>query len=199
MIRQYLYTATQLSIALGISRIAFFGFGPKPRGRERRSYGNVFVFDPDRLPDQLQAMLREAMLREARSTRRCTTVEEFIRLRVQERRRAAIPEMLTQRLSPGRKVFAMRDVIEHYLAHRDCGRPEVDSNVSARAEFLKKFRRTISEKQIRRLAKRVTDAGGPELAPIDAYAEQKSVSHARGGERRNPRCSGDGRCTPSTS
>lgn len=172
------FTATQLAAALGMSRIQFFGFAPQARKSEERSYGKVLVFAHDKLPDELRELLRSAKIEH-----RCASIEELVRFRLQERRRPAVAGLFRQRLAPGPKALIMRAVVNRYLAEMDSGKSERESNILARAEFEKRFRRKIGECQIRRLAAKVTHAGGPELAPIDAYADHKSVSHARGGGR----------------
>src|ERR1700682_1567931 len=107
--RALLFTATQLSVAMGISRVRFFSFAPRAKKKELRAYGSVLVFEPSKLPDTLRELLQAVKLRH-----RCNSVEELIRLQQQESRRAAMPGLLQQRLAPGPKDFAMREVIHRY-------------------------------------------------------------------------------------
>ena len=177
-----LKTATEIAIALGISHARFFSFDPVPVRRVQRSYGSVLGFSVESLPEELRALLRY------RRRRNTFSAADFISFEIQRRRRPVIGELLKRRRTPtlGPKVDVMREVLNRYIWHLDNGMSEAQSNVRARSHFLRLVRRdSINERQIRRRAERIIEAGGPELAPIDAYDADGSKSVQRKPGRRS--------------
>lgn len=171
-----LMTATQISIALGISHARFFSFHPVPVRRVQRSYGHVLGFAIATLPDALLALFPFQQRRSA------SFRTDFVSEEIQKRRRIAIGDWLERRRAPvlGPRTVGLCVVLNRYLRHLDNGMPEVQANVRARAHYLRIFRRdSINERQIRRRAARVIDGGGPELAPIDAYDADGAKSMSR--------------------
>ncbi len=171
-----LFTASQLALATGISRTEFFRSKPRPIKRARRSYGTVPVFAVKNLPEELRGRLHMARMKSG-----CKSFQEFVRSRLQMRRRATVHSLLLQRLAPSARAFKIREVFAVYFRSLDCGKTQIDSNRRARAEWIKRFGRNFDERQIRRIAAKIDDAGGPELAPIDAYGTGKSLPRARSG------------------
>ena len=173
-----LFTATELSFALDLSRHEFFLLSPKcAPSLSRRRYGEVPVYAVALFPKELRARLEDR-----RIERGCSGVTELVRRTQQDRRRTAVSDIvLYSRLAPWHEAFDVQKVLDGYFAAIDSGIDETKANVSARSRWLRLFGKRCSERTIRRIASRVHACGGPELAPIDAYADQKSVPHARGG------------------
>lgn len=168
-----LLTASELSITLGISRTKFFRLQPTPKKAIARNYGQVAGFAVIKLPEELKELLRQQMVRHGYAP-----PLEFVRARLQERRRNSSPMAFRQRLAPHAKAFSMREVMNRYFAALDNGKGEHLANREARAEHVRQFGESCEERKIRRIGARVDDCGGPDLAPIDAYSDLKSVPNA---------------------
>ena len=181
-----LFTATELSAALDISRHEFFLHEPRFNVLENRRYGEVPVFSVAMLPDALKQRLQQQ-----KSERDCGTVEELVRRAQQDRRRTAVLDIvLYSRLAPARDAFEVQRVMDVYFRELDTGVAETKANATARGRWIRIFGSRCSERTIRRIAVRVQACGGPELAPIDAYADQKSIPHARGGKAKHHEAAG---------
>lgn len=174
-----LFTATELSFALDLSRHDFFLHQPRFHILSKRRYGEVPVYAVALLPKNLRLRITEQ-----RIERGCSSIEELVRQAQQSRRRIAVLDLvLYSRLAPSHDAFAVRNVIDGYFRSLDSGATEAEANTSARGKWLRRFGKRCNERTIRRIAARVQACGGPELAPIDAYADAKSVPHTRGGRR----------------
>jgi len=176
-----LFTPSQLSVALGMRRSVFFSFSPKAQKRIRRGYGKVLGFAVNALPKHMQAKLDRQ-----RFAHKATSVQELIRANQQLIRKAIILGSVRTRLAPDDDAFLRQQISNVYFCACDNGHPESVANFRARLKWHELFGKSCNEKTIRRLAARVDDFGGPDLAPIDAYAMEKSFPRTRGGGRLTP-------------
>lgn len=185
------FTASELCLAARIPRSRFFAHRPKAKRVTSRWYGKVAAFAVEKLPENLRDLLDRARRREDYAS-----VEEFVRARLQLRRRENVVSLLRQRLAPRSRAIELRDVLAVYFQALDNGKSESESTRLARADFVRRTGANISERQIRRIAVKVDAAGGPDLAPLDAYAPAKSVSHKRadGGQHHGAAATAAARC-----
>jgi hypothetical protein len=160
---------------MGISRHLFFSCEPESQGSIVQSYGVVRGFRISKLPDLLRSKIQGARrsLSDSKAIRLVRTVQ-------QRRRRVALRAAAGQRLAPGREASAVRVAMNVYFREIDNGKAEQSANLVARRFWLEAFGTACHERTIRRLAARVDSFGGPELAPLDAFAAGKSISRARG-------------------
>jgi hypothetical protein len=176
-----LFTATELSLGLSMSRRAFFRYKPKAFIKIDRAHGRVLGFSVETLPANLQARLSRERIAE-----RHNTVEELIRFRQQSKRRQdMLFELSRQRLAPGQRAFDWRQVMNSYFCAVDNGEFEPNARMLAKAKYFEFYRRPCSDRHLRRIIARIEAYGGPDLAPIDAYGDRRSIPHARGGGRKH--------------
>jgi hypothetical protein len=174
----WLFTASQICVALGMSRWGVFTSGARPGGRIKRSYGTVRGFSTTNLPRYLQERLeRERVAHKARS------VCELVRIKQQKIRKTNAHQFARGRLAPDVDALLRKRILDHYFFELDNGINERTANLHARVKWMAAFSKACHERTIRRLATRVEGFGGPDLAPIDAYSADKSFPHARGGGR----------------
>lgn len=171
----HLFSASELSLTIRISRAEFFALKPRVEGRANRGYGSIPLFNPKTQPAALQEKLH-ALRKRFRATPK---FEEIVRKSLQHVRREHFAGLFDQALAPRWKAQATMRALNRYFRAADCGWPQWKAAREASAEFIRLTGCTIGERQIRRLAQRVDQLGGPELAPIDAYRDFRSVPHKR--------------------
>ncbi|MGI8438097.1 MAG: hypothetical protein ACR2NX_14565 [Chthoniobacterales bacterium] len=158
-------------------RSVFFSFEPKAVAKLHRTYGRVKGFAIGKLPGVLHERLRLA-----RRPFGSRTFTELVRLTQQRGRIEHVRAICHQRLAPDRASVLVREALNSYFRALDNGVAEKTANLKARTKSLALFQQDCNERTIRRIARRVDDFGGPELAPLDAYAPGKSIPHARSGK-----------------
>lgn len=174
----HLFTATEASLLLGMRREAFFLLRLESLQRADRGYGTVRLFDLATLPEDLKARLETLRIQH-----RCRTLDELLRSQQQEIRRASIERLLVQRLAPRWDALVRRSAMGRYFRVIDNGGEQWKAIRAARGELIRLSGRDMEERTVRRLADRIDAAGGWLLAPIDAFALLKSVSHRKNVKR----------------
>lgn len=166
-------TAPQWAKLLGITPRGFTKAGVAGRdaavdmGEGRLAIRQVYSFAA--LPERWQLIIEAA-----REKHGATTATALLRIHAVETRQWVAPFPWTSygpkaRLRAEQRQ-AMMAVWYGILQQRDS--TKVQANRSARAEFMRITGRTISEKQVYRLAKQIDERGG-ELAPLEAYLDAK--------------------------
>lgn len=74
------------------------------------------------------------------------------------------------------KAHKVRAVMIVYSTALDAEKDEREANCDARSSWLAEFEEACSERTIRRWAKKIDERGGVEWAPIEAYADRKSLA-----------------------
>lgn len=171
----HLFSASELSLTIRSSRTEFFALKPRAERRGNCGYGSIPLFDPKAQPPALREKI-DALRKRFRTAPK---FEEIVRRSLQQVRREHLAGLFDQALAPRWKAQATMRALHRYFRAADCGWPQWKAAREASAEFVRLTGRTIGERQIRRLAQRVDQLGGPELAPLDAYRDFRSVSHKR--------------------
>lgn len=167
------FTASELALALSISRREFFWCKPHSNLIIERCYGDTPGFFVSKLPEDIQLALQNARIQNG-----AKSLRELVRLKQQKTRRAAFFETIPfQRLAPSGDAFLCRTVMTSYFRDLDNGKFENACNRAARYRWRRLFGQSCNERTIRRIANMVDAFGGPELAPIDAYVDRKSCPH----------------------
>ncbi len=164
------FSATELSAALSISRFEFFIYRPKSTARLKLNYGAVPGFLLGRLPRELKEKLEAARIHHS-----CLCIDDLVRLKLQIRRRDSFYKLMSARLAPGRDAILRREAMAVYFCALDSGETIRAATWKTRKKYFFLSRVSLSDRTILRTAKRVDMFGGPELAPVDAYAPIKSL------------------------
>jgi hypothetical protein len=81
--------------------------------------------------------------------------------------------------SSQRRAFYRRIILVAFYAAVDAGATFGYAELAARGVSLAIFGKAVDAKTIRRTVGRIETCGGPDLAPLEAYADCKSVPHPR--------------------
>jgi hypothetical protein len=107
----------------------------------------------------------------------CTTLRELLT----RRSRAWTPDLELSELpvATQQRAFKRRKAMTAYYEALDAGRSKTAAKDAACAVWAAEFGEPCNEKTIRRLVRTVNERGGINEAPIEAYADGKSVPHER--------------------
>lgn len=95
-----------------------------------------------------------------------------------ERRAWTPPKKLTELPAASQaKARRMREVLAVWYGQLELGATKAEAAQRAAAKHFEHFGRLISYKQLTRLEAKIDERGGFEFAPIEAYADAKSVPH----------------------
>lgn len=170
---RWLYTASEISLLLSLSRREFFRTNPVRRGMLDRGYGPVPGYS---LRDLSPAW--RARIKEAQRTLGCKTAGDLLKTKRSAARQPAKP-LAEYPFATAVKAVRIRAVMHFYFSLLDFGLPEMDANMLTRSAWKIFSGITCNEKTLYRRARTVKQFGGPSLAPLEAYCDGKSVSHKR--------------------
>lgn len=167
-------TAAEWAQLLGITKKAFILRRVGHSHMVARAGGLTKVYPFSALPPDYQATLE--------TLRRSQGVWSFADLRavraVELRSWDAPKEIGTLPPASQEKAKKVRAVMEVYFAAAESMTLGA-ANTKAQAKWLELFGEACNEKTIRRWADKIEARGGPEFAPLEAYADNKSVPHVR--------------------
>lgn len=166
-----LFTASEICLPTGLTREFFFRQIPKAASHGDRGYGDVPLFDATLLPRELKGRLRGI------DNRPSEALDLRVRRKLQAMRSAGLAEIAKQRLAPRLKALCTRRAMARFFSGVDSGKTNFAAAREASAELVKLTGELVTERQLRRIAQRVDQLGGPSIAPLEAYADLKSVPH----------------------
>ena len=167
-------TANEWAQLLGVTKKAFT-LRRVPHARMvARAGGLTKVYPFSDLPADYQRQLEEQRRRQG-----CWSYADLLNVRAVETRWEPAKEIGTLPPASQEKATRVREVMSVYFAASEAGMTLSGANQRARAKWVEVFGEECNEKTIRRWADKIEARGGPQFAPLEAYADNKSVPHER--------------------
>lgn len=167
-------TANEWAQLLGVTKKAFT-LRRVPHARMvARAGGLTKVYPFADLPPDYRAQLEEQRRRQG-----CWSYAELLNVRAVETRWEPAKEIGTLPPASQEKATRVREVMAVYFAASEAGMTLSAANQRARAKWVEVFGEECNEKTVRRWADKIEARGGPQFAPLEAYADNKSVPHER--------------------
>jgi hypothetical protein len=176
------FTRTEFEFAISPTRSRYEAqIVGKSRRVLKRPHGEVPGFTIRDLTEKQRHRLYAEL-----SKRRCSSIAELL-----QRKAAKAPKYpLVFDAMPASiqaKAHSLREVLNRYFFALDCGETEKTANQMARRKWTAIFSGVpTTEKTIRRRASLIWESGGPTLAPMIAYVDQKTVPHYHANKKLTP-------------